>query len=245
MKIQVNVEVIEVQEQHLDLCHEERMKLSPETIEILKNFSSIRPTLTIQEGNQLKTMSPSFGVRAFAQVKETFSVPCVLHDLPKFVNNLALGENELAWGKKAVQINYINGSVGKYGYSNWGSNGNPDDIKRGDDSNPLIKFRLTNDAMEEILKALTANRHTTIAFVGEGGKLGIAAMGLIKGVEKPNTYTKPMGETDKRFRVYLDVEKLKILPRDYDVTIVEKKFVRFASPGLDYYIAMSMDSEFK
>lgn len=221
------------------------MKLSEGTIEVLKNFSTIRPTITIQPGKSLKTMSPSFGIRAFAEVEDEFPVACVIHDLPKFLNSISTDDNtELIWGKKSVQYKQSHGSVGNYPYSNWGSNGDPDKIKKGDVSNPMIKFQLPNDLLEKTIRQLGAMKASTIAFVGEKGLLGIAAVAVVKGVPLPNTYSTPLGDTDKKFRVFLDLDKLKIIPRDYEITIVEKKFVRFHAGNLDYYIAANMNSEF-
>ena len=48
------------------------MKISTNTVNILKNFAKINPSIFIQEGNTLKTMSPSKTIMAKATVDTEF-----------------------------------------------------------------------------------------------------------------------------------------------------------------------------
>ena len=48
------------------------MKLSTNTIQVLKNFASINQNLVIKEGNTISTMSAMKNIVAKAEVEETF-----------------------------------------------------------------------------------------------------------------------------------------------------------------------------
>ena len=48
------------------------MKLSKQTIEILKNFSSINMSVVLKPGSKIRTVSPQKTILAQAIVSETF-----------------------------------------------------------------------------------------------------------------------------------------------------------------------------
>ena len=45
------------------------MKISTNTVNVLKNFAKINPSIVVQEGNVLKTISPSKTIMARANVE--------------------------------------------------------------------------------------------------------------------------------------------------------------------------------
>ena len=66
------------------------MKLSQETIGILKNFGSINQNLVIKEGNTLTTMSAMKNIVAKSDVVETFPKEVAIYDLNEFLSSLSL-----------------------------------------------------------------------------------------------------------------------------------------------------------
>ena len=66
------------------------MKLSNETIGVLKNFSSINQNLVIKEGNIMTTMSAMKNIVAKADVTETFPREVAIYDLNEFLSSLSL-----------------------------------------------------------------------------------------------------------------------------------------------------------
>ena len=57
------------------------MKLSNNTISVLKNFASINQNLVIKEGNEITTMSAMKNIVAKAEVEETFTYEVAIYDL--------------------------------------------------------------------------------------------------------------------------------------------------------------------
>ena len=66
------------------------MKLSKETIEILKNFSTINSNILVEPGNVIKTISPVKNVMSEATVSETFDTQFGIWDLGKFLGTISL-----------------------------------------------------------------------------------------------------------------------------------------------------------
>ena len=66
------------------------MKLSNETIGVLKNFGSINQNLVIKEGNIMTTMSAMKNIVAKADVTETFPREVAIYDLNEFLSSLSL-----------------------------------------------------------------------------------------------------------------------------------------------------------
>jgi len=66
------------------------MKLSDNTISVLKNFASINQNLMIKEGNSLLTMSAMKNIVAKADVEETFTKEVAIYDLNEFLASLSL-----------------------------------------------------------------------------------------------------------------------------------------------------------
>ena len=61
------------------------MKLSKETLTILKNFSSINGGIQFLEGNEVRVASMDKTVMGIAKIKEEFPQDFAIYDLPMFL----------------------------------------------------------------------------------------------------------------------------------------------------------------
>ena len=61
------------------------MKLSEQTVNILKNFSDINQNILVKSGNQLQTMSTMKNILGTAEVSETFPRDFGIYDLNEFL----------------------------------------------------------------------------------------------------------------------------------------------------------------
>ena len=66
------------------------MKLSSETVSVLKNFSTINQNLVIKEGSSISTMSAMKNIVSRAEVSETFPRQFAIYDLNEFLSALSL-----------------------------------------------------------------------------------------------------------------------------------------------------------
>ena len=69
------------------------MKLSDNTIDVLKNYSTINQSLLFRQGNVLRTISPLRTIFVEATVDETFPETFALYDLNKLLAKISLYED--------------------------------------------------------------------------------------------------------------------------------------------------------
>lgn len=69
------------------------MKLSPDTLKILRNFSDINNTIFIRKGNSVVTVDPQKRIVADANIQEAFPQDFAIYDLPKFLGVNSSWEN--------------------------------------------------------------------------------------------------------------------------------------------------------
>jgi hypothetical protein len=96
-----------------------------------------------------------------------------------------------------------------------------------------------------IQRTASVLKSSDVSIVGADGKITIL-VGDKKNVTG-NSFSEPVGTTDKSFKVNLKVENLKMIPGDYYVSVSSKKISRFKSStnsDLVYYVAVEADSTF-
>ena len=69
------------------------MKLSDNTLTILKNFASINNSILVKEGNRLCTISVAKNILAEAEITEEFPRDFAVYDLNQFLNGLSLHQD--------------------------------------------------------------------------------------------------------------------------------------------------------
>ena len=69
------------------------MKLSENTISILKNFASINQSILIKSGSKIRTMPKLKTILAQAEVEEVFPKDFAIYDLNQFLNGLSLHQD--------------------------------------------------------------------------------------------------------------------------------------------------------
>ena len=66
------------------------MKISTETLNILKNFSTINSSLVVKQGNTIRTISPAKNILAKFECPENFINDFAVYDLNEFLGGLSL-----------------------------------------------------------------------------------------------------------------------------------------------------------
>jgi ribosomal protein L28 len=218
------------------------MKLSKETVNLIKNFAGINSNLLLKSGNKLATISGQKNVMADATVTETFP-DFAIYDLNEFLGAMSLFEDpELDFQDKYVSIKQGSMNI-KFFAADASNLTAPQKAITFPDAE--INFRMSSSMLDMIKKTSSVLRAADVSIVGDGSKV-VAVVGDKKNASG-NSFSEPVGDTDKTFKVNLKVENLKMLPGDYDVSISSKKISRFKSPNTDlvYYVAVEADSTFE
>lgn len=216
------------------------MKLSKETTALIKNFAGINSNLLLKSGNKLATISAQKNVMADATVSETFP-DFGIYDLNEFLGAMSLFEDpELDFSEKYVTIKQGNMSI-KYFAADASVLTAPQKAITFPDAE--IQFSVTAAMLNMIHRTASVLRAADVSIVGDGSTI-TAVVGDKKNATG-NSYSEPVGTTDKTFKVNLKVENLKMIPGDYTVSISSKKISRFKGNGdLVYYVAVEADSSF-
>jgi hypothetical protein len=91
------------------------MKLDQRTLQVLKNFSSINPSILFRSGNNLTTVTPTKTIFAKAALEQEFPSQFAIYDLNRFLSVLSLFDDpELEIGERSVvvragrkKVNYV------------------------------------------------------------------------------------------------------------------------------------------
>lgn len=217
------------------------MKISSDTIQILKSFSLINPSIQFKEGNVLKTISPSKTILAKAVLEDNFEKEFAIYDLSRFLGILGMMEEPVF----EFEDNYVTIKSGsskvKYVYANPDNLVLPPDKKLPFDDS-FVEFDLTNESFERVMKAIGVLGMPDFVVEGVDGKI------LLRATNTKNSgsdnFDVELGETDKVFTAVFATENMKLYPADYKVIISSKGLSKFTNEKLEYFIAMESNSKF-
>jgi len=213
------------------------LTFDPKTISVLKNFAHINPSIYFREGSTVATISPSKTVMAYATVKEEFDSAFAIYDLAKFLSILSIFDTP----EIAILDNYCTITEGtrsvNYTFCDPSNIRVPPASEKNDFGEPLVSFNLTDKQLVGILKGTSILRSPEIAIIGDGKNVSI--QGINSENPSDNTYSVIVDETDKKFRIILTVENLKLLTDTYNVCLYKTSkgaiLVKFVSDSIIYY----------
>jgi len=221
------------------------MKLSENTLTILKNFAGINNSILVKEGNRLRTISVAKNILAEADITEEFPREFAVYDLNQFLNGLSLHQDP---DLDFTEESYITIREGKrrvkYFYADPNVIISPPDKEIKLPSQDVC-FQLDSVTLEKLLKAAAVYQLPDLSAVGEAGVIRLVVRD--KKNDTSNEYSIVVGETDKEFTFNFKVENIKIIPGAYDVVVSQKLLSQFTNSkyNLCYYIALEPDSTFE
>jgi hypothetical protein len=217
------------------------MKLSEKTLEILRNYATINPSMLFKQGNVISTIThPAKHVYSKAVVEETFPRDFAIYDLSRFLATLSLVSNPniVNFTSEQLVINGDDGSEVLYTFSE-PTMINGSSYKDIPIVSPVAKFSLDN--VMQIIKACNVMQLPNVIVEISGGKGNIYA-GDAKKANR-DAYKVNIGRFDPNIecRCSFEIEKLKLLPRQYECTIgQDSRFIHFKNEKLEYFIACDM-----
>ena len=220
------------------------MKLSDQTLNILKNFAGINNSILVKQGTQLRTISVAKNILAEADITEDFPKDVAIYDLNQFLNGLSLHQDPNLDFTEDTHLTIREGKRRvKYFFAD------PEVIVSPPEKEITlptedVSFQLESVTLEKLLKAAAVYQLPDLAAVGEAGVVKLVVRD--KKNDTSNEFAVVVGETDKEFSFNFKVENIKIIPGAYDVTISSKLLAKFtnSSYNLIYYIALEPDSTF-
>lgn len=216
----------------------QKLKLSPETVAVLRNFSGINKSILVRPGKKLATISETKSIIGIADIVEEFETEFAIYDLPQFLSSLSLfaepeliiADKQLTIKEGAKKLNYTfadkrtvlsieDASIEKLG-------------KVIDDGG--VEFSWADSIFQGVSKALSVLKLPEFVIEGDGKNISIKAQDTSNSTG--NTYEAQVGETPETFRAVFRAENIKFLPKDYAVKYATKGLARFAGEGVTYYV---------
>jgi hypothetical protein len=221
------------------------MKLSNDTLAVLKNFASINSGLEFKAGNILSTMSPGKTILAKATLRDTFPVDFCVYDLNQFLSVHSL--------YKDADIDFDDANVVfKSGKSKIKYRKTAKEMIITAPEKELnlpsvdVSFKLVEEVFASIKKSANVLQSPNIAVESDGEKIYLTCFNAKD--DSAHTNSIEVGDSsDKKFKMVFLEENLKMIPGSYDVEISSKGLASFknTTQEIDYWIAIeAKDSNF-
>lgn len=217
------------------------MKISKETISILKTFSSINTNMVLRKGSTISTISTLNNVFATVNVPEEFPVDYAIYDLPEFLGVLSIfGDADVEFTDRVAVIKEGKSAIHYYA-ADISVLVVPDRPMTFAD--PLVEFILPAATLSMATKTAGALRSADISFEGDGEHIYIVVADLKN--KNANSFRVSVGDTTMTFKANLKVENLKMSAGEYQVSLTKRK-IRFESTAqkATFFVALEQTSSF-
>ena len=226
------------------------MKLSNETISVLKNFSTINQNLVIKSGNKIATMSAMKNIVAKAEVIEDFPQTFAIYDLNEFLSAISLfSKPELEFENDFVMITEEGTSKSlKYWYSDPSVVTTPTkDITMPESA---LTFTITDSQLASIRKASGALKANDMVITKniEGGlwtKLTVTDRDNPTSNEFSINIANCSIDTEENFEFVFNINNFKFnQANEYKFEVASKMISKVTTDNVDYWLALEKSSKF-
>lgn len=227
------------------------MKLTEDTTQVLKNFSSINSNIVFQTGNTVSTISEARNILSTASVDVSFPSEFGIYDLNEFLGVLSLvDEPEIKIEDKFAVVGDSTGrSKIKYFFTDTEmlTAPNPAMLEKAQAMNDFeVSFTLDQDTFNKIKRAASALGHTSVSITASDGSIALTVFDPENTTS--NTFTIELAGTyeSEDFNFIINIQNMKILPGDYNVGLSSKLMSRFthSEKNVNYWIALEKTSTY-
>ena len=220
------------------------MKLTAETINILKNYATINQNIQFKEGSKLSTISPQKNILTHAEISENVPSTFAIYDLNKFLGALSLF-NDPELNVEESKVNITGGGYElNYVYADPTMLVLPPE-KTLDFPDPEINFKMSKEDYDSCIKGAQVLSLPELVVEGNGSKIHLVATDTSN--NSTDDFRKEVGTTDAEFQMVFKLENMKLLSGEYQVGISSKGIAHFRheTSKLQYWIATEQNSNYK
>ena len=213
------------------------MKFSSDTLSVLKNFSTINPSIVFKPGSVVRTISPQKTVMAAATIDETVETQAGVYDLSRFLSTLALFDNpDVEFGQDRFTIKGGRSEL-RYTYTSESLMVTPPekDIVVPD---PEVSVNIKWQDIESVRQAAGVLQLPEIAFIGDGNTITMSAVDSKTSTADNYNTVVAEGVSADPFNMIIKTDNLKLVPADYEVTLSSKGMAHFKSSKVQYWVAI-------
>ena len=223
------------------------MKLSDNTLSILKNFGTINQGIYFKKGKTLKTVSSHKNILVQANINEEVPADFGVYDLNNFLSVISLSsEPTFEFEDKNVVIVGNKGrSKTKYRFCDPTMIVTPPE-KELAMPDPEITIDLSSQDFGDIMRTAAVLSSPQVAVESDGKKVNLVTLDTAN--DSAHTNTLELGDGDgKVYKMIFKTENLsKVLPGSYTVNISSKGISHFKNKDVDlqYWITTEQGSKF-
>jgi len=219
------------------------MRLSPETIDVLKNFSTINFSLNVKAGNKLSTIAIARNIVAESTIKDTFPSDFAIYSLSEFIGVLSLFNTpDISFDEKFLIVREEGDTRGgiKYGYCNPALIVFPTkEIKLPEEVD--LTFTITKDQIAKLQKAGGILNVPDIKI--KSGKDGVFLIVQDNKNSSSNSFQLPVSDVkSKDLELSLKLENIKVMPMDYVVRVSARGFSIWTSADGSIQYAITLEA---
>ena len=225
------------------------MKLSSETLSVLKNFGNINQGLFFKTGKTLKTVSSHKNILAQVTINEEVPTDFGVYDLNNFLSVVSLHKDDPSFEfdeKHVVIVGNKGRSKIKYRFCDPTMINTPPE-KELTMPEAEITFTLTSEDFEWILRAASVLSSPQIAIESDGTEVNIVTLDLQNDSAHSDALKLDTAGNGSKYRMIFKTENIsKILSGTYDVSISSKGISHFKNKNvaLQYWITTEQGSKF-
>ena len=223
------------------------MKLSNETISILKNFGAINQGIYFKKGKTLKTVSSHKNILAAVNISEEVPADFGVYDLNNFLSVISLSSDPTFEfeDKNVVIVGNKGRSKTKYRFCEPTMIVTPPE-KELAMPDPEISITLSADDFNDIMRTAAVLSSPQVAVESDGKKISLVTLDTANDSAHTNTLEVADGD-GKVYKMIFKTENLsKLMPGNYDVNISSKGISHFKNKDIDlqYWVTTEQGSKF-
>jgi hypothetical protein len=218
------------------------MKLSNETLNVLKNFASINNGMKFKQGNKLSTISSGKTIFVSATVKDEFPHDFCVYDLNQFLAVHSLNKDpEIEFDDSNI---IFKSGRSKLTYRKTAENMivvPPDrEVKLPTTD---VEFSLTEEAYSNVMKSASVLKSSHIAVESDGGPIKVSCYDASDDAQHTNSIE--VAESNgKKFKLVFLTDNFKMIPGSYDVQISAKGLGSFKNKNADIQYWVAFESKY-
>ena len=226
------------------------MKLSSETIGVLKNFGNINSGIFLKKGKVVKTVSSHKNILAQATIPDEIPADFGIYDLNEFLSVVSLHKDDLnlEFDSKNVVISGLKGrSKIKYRSCDATMVVSPPE-KALELPNPEIQFDLSAEDFRWILDAANVLGSPQVSVESDGTKVTLNTLDVSNDSAHTESLELDVVGSGNKYKMVFKTENLsKILLGSYEVKISSKGISHFKNKknAVEYWITTEVGSTFQ
>jgi len=217
------------------------MKISENTLDVLKNFSTINQSLLFNKGNVIRTVNEQKSVMAKAKVEESFPLEFAIYELNQFLGLSSLFE-DADYDFQERQVTLKEGqSKASYTYADKSMITAP---KEGEVELPSVdvEFDLSKEDFRAVLNGANQLGLSEVVVRSEDGLINLVATDTKNPTS--NEFSRTVGKDDADFQFIFRTENLKMIHCDYKVKISSGGLAEFSGDNIQYWSATESGSKY-